>query len=105
MRGRILNAMTLAAMLALLTAGAASPVVAAQTLTQGCSPNGNLAPLSGGFRAGHWVTSLTEVSVPNGNLAPLSGGFRAGHWVTSLTEGCSPNGNLSGGFRAGHWVP
>ena len=52
MRGRILKAMTLAAMLALLTTGAASPVVAAQTLTQGCSPNGNL---SGGFRAGHWV--------------------------------------------------
>ncbi len=38
-------------------------------------------PLSGGFRAGQWVTSVTQGSDPNGSSHPLSGGFRAGHWV------------------------
>jgi hypothetical protein len=96
-----------AAALVLAPSVAVSPVAAAQTLTQGCTPNGSSSPLSGGFRAGRWVTSGTQGSVPNGSSSPLSGGFRAGQWVTSGTQGCSPGDlhPLSGGYRAGHWVP
>jgi len=62
----------------------------------------------GGYRAGHWVTSLTPGGAPNGSSGPLGGGYRAGHWVASLTPGGAPNGGsgpLGGGYRAGHWVP
>ena len=69
-----------AAALVLAPSVAVSPVVAAQTLTQGCTPNGSSHPLSGGFRAGQWVTSVTQ-GCSSGDLHPLSGGYRAGHWV------------------------
>ena len=79
-RLRLVVVVSMVAAALALAPSAASPVVAAQTLSQGCTLTGSSHPVAGGFRAGQWATSVTQGCSP-GDPYPLSGGYRAGHWV------------------------